>query len=53
MDEVLAAPASGLPSLLTALLAQLSCAAADPTAKADTRTPIMSRFMFPTPVSLR
>jgi hypothetical protein len=44
-NEVFAAPASGLPSLPTALLSQLSCASADPMAKADISATIMTRFM--------
>ena len=36
MKDVLAAPASALPSLPTALVSQVSCATAEPTAKVAT-----------------
>jgi hypothetical protein len=41
----IAAPTSGLPSFPTALLAQLSCAAAGPTDNAVSRIASITRFM--------
>ena len=46
MNEVLAAPASGLPSLPTALLSQLSCATAEPIANALTMAANKIRFII-------
>src|SRR5262245_9849043 len=45
MELVFAAPDSGLPSFPTALAAQLSCAIAGPSVKADNSTAMKSRFI--------
>src|SRR5262249_48084205 len=46
MNEVLAAPASGLPSLPTALLSQVSSAKAEPAAKVATTAARKIRFII-------
>jgi hypothetical protein len=53
MKLVLAAPTSGLPLLPTALLAQVSCAIADPTANTDNSKARSNRFMALSPSALR